>query len=232
MHSRRSVAQWKNPRGTDLKSFVQTKWYFKNSFYFCSLRNKQTKPLPNPKTTPQNKSTWRYTGHKREENHNKVEAILPRFYWFVSISQFPFRISSFLLLLSRHPFELQWATWGSLTEATEQFYLLLSQLNFLSQRTSELLSSQQLTFTAARGKLGQLEKEKHQPTSLSKEEEEVERYSQCQRGPCETPSVYGYICNPNTGSFIQLGLRQQEPFNSWAMWLSLHGSLILAGIHN
>lgn len=45
-------------------------------------------------------------------------------------------------------------------QATEQFYLLLSQLNFSSQRTSELHSSQQLTFTAARVKLGQLGKEK------------------------------------------------------------------------
>lgn len=105
-------------------------------------------------------------------------------------------------------------------------------LTFFFQRTPELFSSQQLTFTSARGKLGQLGKEKHQPTSLSKEEEAAERYSQCQRGPCETPSVCGYICNPNKGSFIRLGLRQQEPFNSWALWLSWHGFLILTEIHN
>lgn len=152
MHSRRSIEEWKNPRATSLESFVQTEWGFKNSFDFCFLRNKQTKPLPNPETTPQNKYTWRHTG-------------------------------KLLKLLNSSIF-----SW-----ATEQFYLFLSQLNFFSQRTSELHPSQQLTFTAARVKLGQLGKEKISQYRCQRKRKRLRDTVSVKGGPVKRPEHWVHL---------------------------------------
>lgn len=155
---------------------------------FLSLRNKTTPKHQNNSIKQINMEThWPEKGGKPQSSwsHLSRTLLICQYKPYNSFQNFSFCCISATTPLSFS--EQHEVLWLKL-----QFYLFLSQLNFFSQRT-ELLSSQQLTFTAARGKLGQLGKEKPS-TNIAVKRRGSGRKMSVSKGPLwNTLSVWGHL---------------------------------------